>query len=160
MSCFNCMPKNLALLLVALVASTSMAAASEPASSCVKPINLLENGGFEQGEYAQNAVPAPWTWDAWAGQAIPNWDDTQAQSGRRSVKISATVQEDARFLQRVQVKQQTPYVLSGWIKSEGVAHSPQSVDVGANISLMGDFTYAPGLIGTQDWTRTEVMFTR
>jgi hypothetical protein len=65
---------------------------------------------------------------------------------------------DARWIQNVPVEPNTRYYLSAWIKTEDVAHSPQSVDVGANISLLGTWNHSPGLLGTQDWTRTGFFF--
>ena len=118
--------------------------------------NLLVNGGFEDG----SGSPSGWNSDAFIPDVTFTWDNAQAHSGARSVKIASTLPNDSRWIQRLIVQPNTEYRLSGWIKTEDVAHTQQSVDAGANLSLFEptSFTYSGGLIGTNDWTFVTLSF--
>ncbi|MGZ9212949.1 MAG: hypothetical protein ACXW53_13705 [Candidatus Binatia bacterium] len=123
-----------------------------------EPANLVSNGSFEQGQFSPTRLPSGWSWDSWARTAIPVWDETEARTGDRSVKIISPTLDDARWIQSVPVELNKPYYLSGWVKTHDVAHSPEIVDAGANISLLDGSTRSPGILGTQDWLRTGVLF--
>lgn len=121
--------------------------------------NIAVNGSFEQGDGSPTSLPDGWEWGSFTGTSVHTWDDQVAKVGNRSVKISApTVADDARWSQTLTVSPNTLYYLSGWIKTQQVAHSPQSVDVGANVSVFGGFTHSWGVLGTQDWTPNGVLF--
>jgi hypothetical protein len=123
---------------------------------CERP-NLVDNGGLERGP-GTGGLPKDWSFDSFARTSVPVWDDREAHKGARSVKIISPTPDDSRWIQDVSVQPNARYLLSGWIKTEEVAHSPQAVDRGANISLLGGFTSTPGVLGTQDWTHSQVMF--
>ena len=123
-----------------------------------EPENILSNGSFEEGIYSPAASPISWTWDPWQPSAIPTWDDTQAQTGGKSVKIYAPTPNDARWIQTVDVEPNKLYFLSGWIKTDNVGHTAESVDAGANFSLFGTWTHSAGVFGTRDWTRNGILF--
>jgi hypothetical protein len=117
--------------------------------------NPLVNGGFEDG----TSSPTGWSSDAWnTSYTAFTWDNTQAYSGTRSVKIVSTTPNDARWVQSITVQPNTDYRLSGWIKTSNVAHTQESVDAGANLSLYGTYTYSVGLFGTSDWTYVTLLF--
>jgi hypothetical protein len=117
--------------------------------------NLLLNGDFESGA----GTPSSWTSDAWTPSfSTFLWDSTQAHSGARSVKITNTTSNDARWLQTVAVNPNTDYRLSGWIKTSNVSHSVESVDAGANLCLYGTYTYSTPLFGTNNWTQVSLSF--
>jgi len=120
--------------------------------------NIVTNGSFEQGNYAPNNIPDGWYWNSFSQSAVPTWDESFSKTGNRSAKITSSKLDDAWFAQNIVVQQHRPYSLSGWIKTENVAHTPEIVDNGANLSLVGGFTHAPGVLGTQDWTRTGLIF--
>ncbi len=64
------------------------------------PDNLLVNAGFEDGSFALDALPTSWSkYQYNPGRAQFTWDNTVAHSGNKSVKISATQLDDARWLQ-------------------------------------------------------------
>lgn len=123
-------------------------------ASIASAASLLSNGDFESGD----VLPFDWTPDVWASGATFVWDDTQAHSGSWSAKISSATANDARFLQDVAVQPNTDYRLSGWIKTQDVAHTSESVDAGANLSLYGTYTRTPALTGTNDWTQVSLDF--
>ena len=84
--------------------------------------NLLINGGFEEGVYSPTGIPDHWIWDPWKISAVRIWDDTEAHSGERSVKIHAPEANDARWIQSVDLDPNQLYFLSGWIKTDNVQH--------------------------------------
>jgi hypothetical protein len=121
--------------------------------------NLLINGSFEDGTYAPDASPDGWTQDAWNWSRVAFlWDDTQAHTGNRSIRITHNDLNDSRWIQTVPVQPNTDYHLSGWIKTENVAHANELVDAGANLSVFGTFTYIGELFGTNDWTYVSLVF--
>ena len=62
------------------------------------------------------------------------------------------------------VKPDTDYVLSGFIKTRNVEHTVEFVDAGANLSIIEDlpvtgaFTFSDPLIGNNGWTYRQVQF--
>jgi murein DD-endopeptidase MepM/ murein hydrolase activator NlpD len=119
------------------------------------PFNLLMDGGFEEGSTSPNW----WTKDAWTlSYSTFTWDDSQKHSGNKSVKISNNTANDARWIQTVSVQPNSDYRLSGWIKTENVSHTLESVDAGANLSVLGEYEYSTPLFGTNDWTYTTLEF--
>lgn len=116
--------------------------------------SLLLNGGFENGDY----LPANWVSDSWTSGAAFIWDNTQSYQGNRSIKISLTTPNDARWIQAVTVQPYTDYRLSGWIKTENVAHTSETADAGANLSVYGTWNHTTGLIGTNAWTNVSMIF--
>jgi hypothetical protein len=120
--------------------------------------NLLSNGSFEEGDYSPIESPPYWTWDAWQPTAIFAWDDTEAITGSKSVKIDAPTPNDARWIQTVNVEPNTWYFLSGWIKTDNVGHTSESVDAGANLSRFGTWERSAGVFGSEDWTRNSLLF--
>jgi len=119
------------------------------------PVDLLFNGGFEEG----NTLPVLWSQDAWtASYSTFTWDTAQKHSGAKSVKIDNTTANDARWIQTVYVQQNSNYRLSGWVKTDNVAHISGDSwdDAGANLSIIdgsGNHIYSsPKLFGSNPWT--------
>jgi len=124
------------------------------------PFNLLMNSSFEEGTDS----PLWWVKDAWTmPYSTFEWSSVFAHSGIRSVKISNNTANDARWTQTVNVLPNSTYRLSGWIKTENVAHTLENpinsaYDGGANLSvLIGYYPITP-LFGTNDWTYTSMEF--
>ncbi|GAF91682.1 unnamed protein product, partial [marine sediment metagenome] len=114
--------------------------------------NMLTNGGFELGTYSPGGEPDGWQRDAFNySNAEFTWDNTQSHVGEKSVKISASIPNDARWIQIVPVHTNTDYRLSGWIKTIEVnGEGPGTA--GANIGLYGTWDHTTGLVRTNDWT--------
>ena len=74
------------------------------------------------------------------------------------MKVEAITANDARWIQTVSVTPNTQYVLSGYIKTVNVAHTSQSQDAGANLSILGGYTSTPALFGTNGWKYVSVVF--
>lgn len=150
-------------VLAALALTTLVAAAQEPAATApVSPPwwNLVQNSGFENG----SGNPSNWGKQYVATGATFQWATNQYVEGTRSVKIALSAENDARWTQMVAVESYTDYVLSGWIKTQNVAHTSDVTDAGANLSIetnvpgTGLYTRTPTLLGTNDWTYVSVVF--
>ena len=122
--------------------------------SLVFGYNKLMNGSFENGINS----PSDWMWSAWRQSAIPTWDDSNARSGDKSIRIDATTPNDARWTQSVEVEPNTLYFLSGWIKTENVGHTEESVDAGANLCLYDSGHVSEGVFGTNNWAHESILF--
>lgn len=159
---------TLVILLLVLVPTALVAAQEEPAPAAPTPAvpvyppgwNVALNPGFEDGAN----TPDAWDKFAWAGTAKFRWDANVSHEGGRSAKIVLDTADDARWTQTVGVMENTDYVLSGWIKTQNVAHTGETVDAGANLSVESDipgdgyYTRTPALLGTNDWTYVSVVF--
>jgi len=126
--------------------------------------NLLQNGSFEDGQYAAGGTPLGWRTDAFAGGPIFTWDNAVAHDGSKSIRIEAAVANDARWVQTVAVEPDTDYRLSGWVKTDNVMADPGAfLNTGANLSILdcfetGCFIASMPLEGTNDWTRISFGF--
>jgi hypothetical protein len=120
--------------------------------------NLLSNGSFEDGTYSPTAAPEDWERNAWLPTATFAWDENEARTCARSIKIESLDPNDAYWSQTADVEPNTVYSLSGWIKTDSVEHPPGSVGAGANLSLVDTWTHSAGLFGTQTWTRSNILF--
>lgn len=150
-----------AIALLTASLSLSMSAvriASFAADGGTTTANLLVNGGFEEGPYAPEALPAPWVHQAFDSSAAFRWDDATSRTGARSVKIDAPLANDAGWSQTVAVQPGTVYLASVWVKTQDVAHTQGLVDAGVNVSLGGTWDRSLALYGTNDWTKIELLF--
>jgi hypothetical protein len=138
---------------VALAVCSLLVAACVPPEP-PPPVNLLVNPGFERGV----TDPDGWQRDVFQPVSQLTWDDSMSRSGGRSIAIHSPTPNDARWVQTVGVQPHTVYELSGWIRTEAVQHSPQAVDAGANLTVMGTWNRSEALIGDNDWTFRRVRF--
>lgn len=143
----------IAALVVAAVCLPVIASCTPPEDTPPK-VNLLTNPGFERG----TDDPDGWERDVFQPVSELTWDDEVHRSGTRSIAIHSPTPNDARWIQTVTVEPHTIYELSGWIRTEGVQHSPQAVDAGANLTVMGTWERSEALIGTNDWTFRTLRF--
>lgn len=118
----------------------------------------LVNGNFEQGPDKRGTTPTGWTHLGIRTSTRATWDDKVSIKGKKSVRLTSTEPDDAGWIQTISVKPHTLYRLTGWIKTENVARSAEPVQAGANLSLLGTWTYTPGIQGTQDWKRVILDF--
>lgn len=123
--------------------------------------NLLTNGDFETGAYAPDGAPTRWSKVQYSpGRAEFLWDNSQAHGGSKSVKISATQLDDARWQQMVTVQPNAYYELSGWLRTENV----QGENGGGGAQLSVETNNAPFLArtpkqrGTSDWHYVRTLF--
>jgi HYR domain-containing protein len=139
---------------VLLLISFSAGAESEPntmPANC--PLNLLNNPGFELPVETPNATPLNWTTSQWSPVSNFSRDHDVSHSGSSSIRIITSSMNDAWFSQNVNVEPNTPYLLTGWIKTQGVDYG-----AGANFCLAGTWTHTEGVFGTRDWTFVRLLF--
>lgn len=141
----------MAALFISASLSTRSASVSSPPAIC--PSDLISNGGFELPVEYPTSDPINWSISQWQpySQILRDYDNPH--SGAVSLRIKSATGNDASLWQEVTVEPNTPYMLTGWIKTANV-----SPGVGANLSLVGTWTHTEGLTGTNDWTRVSLWF--
>jgi len=140
-----------AVLLISFSLGTQSASVGSPPVIC--PSDLVSNGGFELPVENSTADPLNWSTSQWLPYSQFSRDHENAHSEASSLRIKSVTGNDAWLWQEVVVEPDTPYMLTGWIKTENV-----SAGVGANLSLVGTWTHTEGLNGTNDWTRVSLWF--
>jgi hypothetical protein len=112
--------------------------------------NLIKNPGFET---ISNDKPSHWsTWEYNKKATEYIVETGNAREGNTYVSIINSSGYDARFTQRVKVKENQIYKLSCWIKTENIG----TQFLGANISILNHFYTSKGITGTKpDWTYEE-----
>ena len=122
-------------------------------------VNLLLNGGFEEGNYSPTGIPDNWSKESYDSSPVMLWDDTQSFEGSRSVKISLTTRNDARWMQTVNVQPNTNYRVSGWIKTDYAGSSTQRLNLDAFLFLLEHpVHHSIPLYSTKDWTYVSFAF--
>lgn len=114
--------------------------------------NLLENPGFE--ELTNNGLPAGWYTDAYLKRdGISVFSCTgEAKTGRVAALVENLDMNDARFAQHVNVKPNTMYRLSGWVKVDDIPDMGR----GANLSIEGVYVFSESIYDTDgDWKYIE-----
>lgn len=117
--------------------------------------NLLTGGTFEQKD------PKGWTVRAYR----PERDAVQsatggAHEGKRSIRLQSRHPKgnDIQYVQKVDVKPNTRYLLCGWARTQGVTLTERGGTTGANLGIAGDSKRSRSLTGDQDWTYLTVIF--
>lgn len=132
------------------VAQLQFDAPGLPGSPAIVPVtftslhDILRNGGFEQ------PLAPDWNEVLWMPGATFTIDLSVAHSGQSSLRIDATVENDARVVQTVTVQPHTHYRFSGWIRTDGVASG-----VGASLTIEWPgqgWQRTRDMLGTSDWT--------
>lgn len=122
-----------------------------PVHTAEAKVNVLNNGGFEQGTY-EIFGPEVYGWQQdgqTLSRSIFDWDSTQKHSGSKSVMVSNETTNDARWVQNIMVQTNAVYRLSGWIKTKNVAEGGNQ---GASLAFIGTNYSSPKITGTTDWT--------
>ena len=84
--------------------------------------NQLPNGSFEEASSDPN-TPNGWMRQAFAPGASLTWEIDTTHDGLRSARIGNPTPNDAAWTQTVALEPDRNYLLSGWIKTENVAHA-------------------------------------
>lgn len=112
----------------------------------------IQNPSFEEME---GGLPRGWKMALWQRKASLEVDSI-AHSGKQSVKISSAEGGDASWTTVAPVKPYSRYRLSGWIKTQEVK---ALTGKGALLNLHNlQPLQTAAIIGTQDWTRVELLF--
>ncbi len=119
------------------------------------PEGVIKNPSFENGDNENvEGWHSRWTWDH-TGVKL-TWD-TNAVSGKRSVKISSDTLVDAQWHQKLVVKPYSRYRLSGWVKTAGVEPGTGGGAMVCADTFHGIISSRP-LTGTHGWTNITVEF--
>lgn len=100
----------------------------------------LHNSGFEEGT-------SSWQTDVWnSGDTYSKLSVVEApvHSGGKAAYIESLRENDAKWVQKVEVKPNTLYKLSGWIRAEGIPSGAK----GANLSVLGTMDMTADLLDT------------
>ena len=118
-----------------------------------KPLNILKNPSFEEVE---NEIPKDWVAKVHYGKASLNSDSSIARTGRYSGRIKSKMGGGAE-LHIVPYLEAGEYILSGWVKTEGVEGN-NGVLLKAEGSGM-KAKESPKLKGTnEDWQKLQLNF--
>jgi len=112
----------------------------------------IVNPSFED---VQENMPKGWTPGTWNGKAELALDSTVAHSGKMSVRISSAEGADASWYAVVPLRPYSKYRLSGWIKTQNLE---PGTGRGASFTFHGTDIRTQTIVGTQDWTRLELVF--
>jgi len=113
-------------------------------------VNEILNADFEESD-SDIAFWEKWSYNESTEVSLINVPG-QAHLGNNCVRITNTAENDSRIRQKVSVKENTLYKISGWIKTENVSEQGK----GAMLSIFGMFVSTPELKGTNDWTYVEL----
>ena len=116
--------------------------------------NLLGNPGFEE---AYGLMPRSWDLIEWHdAKAICSFslDAKFKKKGKFSAKLSHLGLADSRWTQKIFLKPDTYYRLSGWIKTVDV----QNKGAGAYLLIDGLNKRTNPLFGSNDWKLVEIEF--
>lgn len=111
--------------------------------------NIIENPSFE------NVAPHNWNKATWGGEDIEFHHTAKGRNNSNCISISSAKSVNSAWYTTADVKPNTEYKLTGWIKTEKV--KPQN-GKGALIVLNFDQEKAPVLTGTKDWTEISYEF--
>lgn len=113
--------------------------------------NLIKNPGMESMSHGK-----PDNWDTWEfneSDAKYSIESGAAREGNRYGVIRCNKENDARFIQEVDVKENKIYRISCWVKTENVGTKV----LGANISILNSVYTSAGVTGTTpDWKYIEM----
>jgi tetratricopeptide (TPR) repeat protein len=115
-------------------------------------------------KHTKQQSPVSWNFDSWIRvRENTMLTDQGSKEGNRCLKFVAEKQapDDITFFQKVAVKQNTWYLLSGWIKTENVVVEQTAGMVGANLSLASarwNGLTSDSVLGSSEWTYKTLVF--
>lgn len=85
-------------------------------------------------------------------------DNKNKFSSKRSLKIESEDFNDAMYLKTIQVKPNTAYKFSVYVKTEEVQREQNDKIAGANISILGTVEKSESIVGTSDWRKINLLY--
>jgi hypothetical protein len=114
--------------------------------------NLIPNPSFE--ENSARAV-RDWKPCAWHGEADGRWTvESPGRTGKRCLSIRSETGSDAAWTTTVNVRSNSFYRLSGWIRTKDIRGAVSAL---LNIQNLQQVRTSP-VSGTRDWTRVSTVF--
>ena len=141
--------------LKAVFAANPLSESADPAQPEVKiaNVNLIENPSFEN---EKNMQPIGWKTNKYGGGDVTYEWANIGRTGKHSVMIHSDNGVDAGWLCDIPCDPNTDYILSGWIKTEGVEKVGRAE--GALLNLHIHQLKSNAVVGSHDWTRVELKF--
>jgi len=124
--------------------------------------NLLQNPGFEDGT---GALPDNWATYVQTGNPEFSWVTNVFHTGAKSICIVHPDSSMSSFYQKIAVKPNYKYKVSGYIKTENVELGANWWEGGAQLRIDGDVkgnwwdNMTARVGGTEDWTYVELEVT-
>jgi hypothetical protein len=140
---------TMVVVLIVAILSTEMTVAQEASSGRE---NLLVNGAFEKGTNG-------WELHAFASHGKMSLDETEKHAGKPSLRIDNPVGDDSFVKQKVKVKPDTRYRLTGFIKTKDVQAVKRDDKNGACLAVGGGYQKTPSVLGSKTWARVSFEFT-
>jgi len=109
--------------------------------------NLVQNPEFEEGSIDGELLWVSQCWDTNEGVTHFLLDERQSRVGSRSALIINNSANDSRYKQTINVKANTYYRMSCWIKTQNVG----SENKGANLSIENSFDTSKDIKGTSNY---------
>ena len=94
-----------------------------------------------------------WTLDAWQPSARFERDTSVRRGGSAALKLTCPEPNDARLVQKVAVEPKTYYLVTGWIRTEGIPDGLSGVTIG----VIPD-PVSQTITGKRDWKRLGRVF--
>ena len=121
---------------------------SKPTANATKePANLIQNPSMEE---MVDGKPTHWRQSTFGGQAKFTFDAAVAHSGSHSLSVSSDAGADAGWSQDVQLRPNTRYRLSAWVKTKGVGG--EAMGALFNLHQLQQVGLPKPLKGDNDWT--------
>lgn len=118
--------------------------------------NLVQNASFEDGS---NSNPAFWEFQAWDKEPETTeykYESGNARTGNKCVTITCHKENDARYVQEVNVSENKMYMLSCWIRASNIPKEKK----GANISIEGKLESSADVWETNGQWQQTAMYAR
>lgn len=116
--------------------------------------NLIRNGGFSD---VRDQTPAHWETSTWNGTATFEVDHSAGHAETPAVKISSQNGGDVSWSTRVEVKRNTDYRLSAWIKTKSL-QSSGGLGALMNLHELQTNGKSESLTGDNEWTEVSTEF--
>ena len=115
--------------------------------------NLIDNGSFED---IDNEVPLGWVQRTWSGEPTFEVEKEFGHSGDNCVKIHSEEGADASWSFQVNLKPNTEYRLSAWIKTEDIGADGFGAQL--NLHELQFEGKSDAIKGTSDWKQITTEF--
>lgn len=100
-----------------------------------------------EGSNILSTKQSAWKLESWKPGSRMIWDEKITHSGKASIRLESTSDNDLKVLQVVKVEPKTYYLLTAWVKTKDVPVSP----IGATICTLPDDSGTRQVRGTTEW---------
>lgn len=114
--------------------------------------DILSNGSFE---VIDGNLPKDWSVDVWSKHGKTGFyvEHENTHTGNNYITIENNDEDDAKLVQSINVKPNTVYLISCWVKTYDIGENAK----GANISVIGTVDTSEDITGTSEqWEQLEL----